>query len=1009
MAAQRLVESKLRLPPLSAETILRPRVDEMLRRAASRHSVVLVVAAPGAGKTTAAAQFVQAQGPWGWLSLDEADSRPGRLVTYLTASVGRVVPHAAADVRAMLDDGLAPVECAPLLAEMMPAGSAVVVDDIHHLVGSEPCLALLRGFVRHMPPGATVLLLGRRLPPLGLEREVLADQVGGVFDHELAFTPDETSALLRARGSPAEAGAMHRATGGWAAGLVFDALRASPRGAALPPGEDALYAYLGSEVLRDLSDAHRDLLLRSSVLDQVTPDALRALVDADCAAGFDALCRLHLPAVTEPGVIRYHPRFREFLRHRLAVELPGEARDLALRHGRMLAREGFHEEAADTLIGAGHATTAVASVEAATPLLIRRGDWDKVVHWCREIGEDALAANGALRGAQVRALLLGRRQEEVEALVQRMIGSGELARLSRDAPDVVGWAVWALHASGEWPRLLRLLPEDARGRAAVARHLFAVTSASHPPVLPEGTSLDRPQPLHVALQSAFYYQGRFDEVEGLADSAAKRGPVTAALGQIYRVAALREHGDAAAARVTLDAVAPRVRASRYLEFWHQVEGELVFEEGDQEEALRLAREARRLSRRHGYRIGDRALFAVSEGKMLVRMGLSDEARPVLDDARAWCDARGLRGFGEWASVWSSAAQLMSGDDPHATRAQLVQAVGAMRAAERRLELAAGAVFLAEACWRCGDEEGHDAACDLAYATAEAQGTLAPLLRAVHLVPDVLARRVDASPPGDHRWPSLRRVIPAPPAVTRPRVRLLTLGPAGLEVDGEPRRVGLGKAFELAVILEGARPHGVARERLIDELFGDSADGANYLRQALHRLRRVLPDGVTVRARDGVVAWEPPDAVTSADRDLEHAVALGRTLLGAPRAACLARALAAVEDGPFMPGSEESGLVARRRFLDDLEADVRGEVAEAAIVAGRPAEALAVLTAGLERAPLREDLWQLLMRTRAEMDGPEVVAGILADCHDVLRGFGLAPCATTVATADGLRAARTHVR
>lgn len=1009
MASQRLVESKLRVPPLSAETLPRPRVDDMLRRAAARHSVVLVVAAPGAGKTTAAAQFVRGHGAWGWLSLDEADSRPGRLMTYLTASVARVVPHAAADVRAMMDDGLAPVECAPLLAEMMPAGSAVVVDDIHHLAGSEPCLAILRGFVRHMPERATVLLLGRRLPPLGLEREVLADQVGGVFDHELAFTPDEASALLSARGSPADAGEIHRATGGWAAGLVFDALRESPRKAALPPGEDALYAYLGSEVFRDLSDAHRDLLLRSSVLDQVTPEALHALIGADAAAGFDALCRLHLPAVTEPGAIRYHPRFREFLRHRLAVELPGEARELAARHGEMLAREGFHEEAADTLIGAGHAPAAVASVAAATPLVIRRGDWDKVVHWCREIGEDVLARNGALRGAQVRALLLGRRQEEVEALVGRMISSGELARLSRDAPDVVGWAVWALHASGEWPRLLALLPEDARGRAAVARHLFAVTSSAHPPALPAGTLLDRPQPLHVALQSAFYYQGRFGEVDELAASAAKRGPVTAALGQIYLIAALRERGDVAAARVTLDAVAPRVRASRYLEFWHQVEGELVFEEGDEEDALRLAREARRLSRRHGYRIGDRALFAVSEGKMLVRMGVPDEARPVLDDARAWCEARGLRGFGEWASTWSAAAQLMAGGDPHTPRDHLAATVRSMHDAGRRLELAAAAVFLAEACWRCGDEEGHDGACDLAYTTAEAQGTLAPVLRAVHLMPDVLARRVDASPPGDDRWTSLRRVIPAPPPVTRPRVRLLTIGAPGLEVDGEARRVGLGKAFELAVVLEGARPHGVPRDRLVDELFGGSADGANYLRQALHRLRRVLPAGVTVCARDGHVAWDPPDAVTSADREFEHAVALGRRLLGAARTACLARALEAVEGGPFMPHSEESGLVARRRYLDDLEADVRCEVARDATAAGRPAEALAVLTTGLERAPLREDLWQSLMRARAEIDGPEVVAGILADCHDTLRAFGLAPCAATVATADGLRAARARVR
>ena len=70
--------------------------------------------------------------------------------------------------------------------------------------------------------------------------------------------------------------------------------------------------------------ALREAILRSAVLDVVTPDHLsRLLSDPAGAALFAELARQHLPAVLEPGGLRYHPQFREFLQHRLREEDPG--------------------------------------------------------------------------------------------------------------------------------------------------------------------------------------------------------------------------------------------------------------------------------------------------------------------------------------------------------------------------------------------------------------------------------------------------------------------------------------------------------------------------------------------------------------------------------------------------------------------------------------------------------------------------------------------------------------
>lgn len=1004
----RLLETKLRRPALGDSVIARPRVSIGLEEGVAAHRVVLVVAAAGSGKTTAAAQLAGAHdGACAWLTLDADDARPGRLLTYLAAAVEPFAPQTAAEAFALLDDGLSPEECAPFLAEGLRAGTVLVVDDVHHLATADASLWVLRRFLRHVLPGASVVLAGRRLPPLGLERDALAHKVAGLFDDDLAFTPSEALELFAARHSSGDAAAVWEATGGWAAGLVFEAMARSAQRPPLPPGEDALFGYLGTEVVDALPAGLRATTLRSSVLDVVTRERLAALVGPEEAdAGFDALLREHLPATVDGGAIRFHPRFREFLQHLLARERPDEVASLEARRGRLLVQEGFAEEAVDAFLAAGATADAQALMVDAMAAVMRRGDWDKAIAWCEQLGEDAFAAHPALRGAQVRALLMARRQAEVEGLVRRMALTGELGRLRETAPDTLGWAVWALHGDGHWAKLRAELPADATGRAATAGYLFGVMAGDGPPPPIDPGQFDRAQPLHVALQSAMYYQGRFDDVERLARSAGRRGPVTATLGQIYRIAALRERGDLYEARRALDTVAPGVRASRYTEYWCQVEGDLLFEEGDTGAGLEHARRARRISRGSGYRIGERALFAVTEGRMLVRMGRHVEAAPVLEAASEWCRARDLHGFREWADVWLGAARLGVDAPPARIVPDLRAAVDGMDCAERRLELAAGAVFLAEACWRAGDEDAHDAACDRALASADAQGTLAPLVRALRLFPGVLARRIDGGGGDAERWRALQRATAARhEAVPRaPRVRLQAFGKGAVLVDREPQTVGLGKALDVALMVDDAGAPGVARDAVVAAVFGDSEDGANYLRQALHRLRRVLPDGVALESGEGRLRWSPPTAVDCDAREFERLVERARLEMGERRIATLEGALGLRAAGPYLSDSESEAVEARRRRLDALAAEATADLARAYLEAGRPADADVILRALLRDDPLREDAWQLLMRAGAGLDGPGAVAGVMGECADALAAAGLAPCEATRAAAARLRGA-----
>jgi ATP/maltotriose-dependent transcriptional regulator MalT/DNA-binding SARP family transcriptional activator len=1009
MSSRRMIVAKLRPPPLASVLIPRPRLQEALAGAAGGHRVVLIIAGAGAGKTTAAARFLEARpGRTAWLSLDRSDTAAGRFVSYLAATVGQEEPRLESLVQDSLADGLLAEDCAGLLAERLGPGWTIVLDDLHHLEPDAPALVPLRAFLRYLPADALAVLVSRRMPSVDLFHGLLTDQLSGLFDDELAFSLDETQALLQAREVAVDPRAVHGATGGWAAGIVFEALRGPGRASAFRTTEGPLFSYLGDEILHGLTPRLRRALLRTAVLDTVTQERLERLLRERPPVMIDELARLHLPATAEPEGLRYHPQFREFLEYRLRRELPDEVPALLDSYGRLLAAEGFVEEAVDVLLQGGSRREAEALAERTVRALRRRGDWSKVLSWTEALGEEALRRRPVLREAQVRALLNARRQEELEDLVHEMLATGEVGELVESAPDVAAWAVWALHGSGEWAKLIPLLPPRGRSQVAeVMRYMLVSSVAREPPEDLAESALARTHPLHVVLQEALYFQGRLRAAGLLADvAAASAGPVTAAVAQVHKVNVLRARGDPAAARRVLETVPASIRSSRFIEFWLHAEAELVLEEGNGERALELIRSAREVSARHGWRVGDRAIFGAVEGRMLVRLGAAEDAMPVLAGVRAWCAQRGLASFREWAESWLGAAMLVLGRPAEEARALLAQAVAGMRRARRHLELPAAAVFLAEAEWRLGDAEAHDRAADAAYAAAEDCGTLHPLAGALELMPEVLARRLDAEPvDGERRW---RTLVPRSPtavaalATEGARLRVRTLGTPALELDGEPVANVPLKAVELAAEISHAGPPGVARSQLVSTLFEGSRDGPNYLRQLVFRLRRALPAELELRSSGTKLAWRPAESVAADDALLESLHGRVRVEVGQGLTETLERALALVERGQYMEGLDDESVIERRRVLAGTAMDVRLDYARAMRVAGAPGRALAVLTAAVDADPYREDAWQELMRVQAGLAGPAAVARVFLDCRRSLSEVGLEPSGETRVMLERLR-------
>jgi len=305
-----LIRSKTRIPAIAHGAIGRERVVATLTEAALGRQILNVVAPAGSGKTTAVVQFVAARpGPSAWLTLGDADGSPGRFVTYLAAAVAALSPETGARTHELLAGGISPADCAAILAEGLPGDSTLVIDDLHHIDDRPQVLNALRAFVEAIPPGALAVLVSRRLTRLNLSRSMLTGRADAVSAAELAFTVDEIADLLATRGVVAEPGEVAASSGGWAAGIVFEAIRGPRTGPGGPPPDDPFFAYMGSEVLDALPGNLRRQVVRSSLLETVDAEGLAALLDIESGEVlYGEIVRHQLPATQEPEGLRYHPR-----------------------------------------------------------------------------------------------------------------------------------------------------------------------------------------------------------------------------------------------------------------------------------------------------------------------------------------------------------------------------------------------------------------------------------------------------------------------------------------------------------------------------------------------------------------------------------------------------------------------------------------------------------------------------------------------------------------------------
>ena len=263
--------------------------------------VVMVSGPGGAGKSILARQLHETDGrarlelPIS-ARLDEPAAMTRALVDLLE-TVGPRAPNLHSSIGAA-EPGFSTVVL-PALARLVrsrPRPYTVVIDDVH-LLRHPASREVLRVLCGAIPPACRVILLSRDPTPAWLARVRAEGRLLEVSDSELRFDVTEATELLHRQGvsySAEDVDEIVRATEGWAVAIYLTAWAMSSGARSTPsaPSTGASYPlraiadYISTEILPPLDSDLRSFLLRTSVLEELTPDLCDSVLRRDDSAEF---------------------------------------------------------------------------------------------------------------------------------------------------------------------------------------------------------------------------------------------------------------------------------------------------------------------------------------------------------------------------------------------------------------------------------------------------------------------------------------------------------------------------------------------------------------------------------------------------------------------------------------------------------------------------------------------------------------------------------------------------
>lgn len=381
----------------------RPALFELLD-AGVRGPMTVIIAPAGSGKTVLLSQWTASRADLAvaLFGATRADRDAARFSRRLAAGLAAAHPAITEVLPAAEATGRLGESYLEALVDALGEAQAeivIVVDDVHVL---DPELVDdLSNLADRLPSNAHLVLSSRSDTGMRLTHHRLRHDLLEVRQHQLTFGENETEQLLaRLTGGGVDqrtAATVREHTDGWAAGVQLAGLTLRSRPdedlvANLAESDRLIVDYLGEEVLDAQPPERREALMRLSVPDELHPDLLTVLTDADL--GVDVLGRLEresmfISALPErPGWFAFHALFRNLMRMRLRAEHPGLEETLLLRVAEWSRARNETATAVEALLRARAWDDAMHLVLSTGREAFERGHVATVARWLGTVPDD---------------------------------------------------------------------------------------------------------------------------------------------------------------------------------------------------------------------------------------------------------------------------------------------------------------------------------------------------------------------------------------------------------------------------------------------------------------------------------------------------------------------------------------------------------------------------------------------------------------------------------------------
>ncbi len=880
-----------------------------------QHKLILISAGAGYGKTSVLIQYAHdAALPICWYSLDPHDASVLTFAEYLLAAIRERFPGFGEGIGAYLRDHEGPAEdVEPLvrlfiheIEEHTDRYFAIILDDYHEVIDSEPVNVFVDGLLRYLPEHCHLILASRAIPRrLTLTRLAARQEVVGLGVEEMRFTEEEIVQVLALLGytdlAPEQIETLAHRTEGWITGILLAAQASRSRATGelleIAAANAGVFDYLAAEILERQPPAVQRFLMGSALFTEMNPALCNALLDiSDAGQILRDLAEQNLftiPLDAEGAWYQYHQILREFLVARLEHTDPDAYRALSLKRARLMAQRGDWRTAVEGYVQAHAYPQAAEALSIIAPDSFGAGQWDQLKAWIDALPPAVLAEHPALmifrakvhteagELPQSAALLEQCRQAFLArgdaigashaltqvAVVHRYRGRlREAISTSREALALAGErdALTQVQASREIGICHCMMGQYAQGLAELSAALDAARAAADDVnaayiALDMGTaevSQGRLLEARQHYQQALFYWRRTGNEGTLALTLQNLGMVHHHLGQYTEA---EDHFHEALAK------AGRASDNRSLAYALTSLADLYRDTQRYGEAIAAYRQAQQvaadaqLALLHVY-------VLIATGDALRLSGDRAAARPLIGQALEQVEREDMRPEVGLAYLAQGALLLAEGDAPGAREA-LCRAIDHLSAVAATRDVARARLYLAGAALAEG--EGATVRRELAEVTALAErlGTTQFVAAEAPALWPLLEHAERHGQAGIDYGGILveagRLARPAPereagrPRRPAPAIEFLALNGERVLVDGQPVTNWESTSARHLAFLRVGHPEGLRRDQAIEALWPEvQADKGNGIfHSTMYRVRSALSKGLMVR-RGGVYRVNP---------------------------------------------------------------------------------------------------------------------------------------------------------